>query len=376
MALRATQLDMLDPKVIDNEIQEFEVPENEKIEIFPTGNHPSAYIQQREGIETLTKELESKGNQIKVWGKLPHFNKDNVPNWELFPMDSYQAHNWHCWGGYDRSPYGVVASSYSCPYNCEFCCIKDYYGKYVERPIFSVMFDIERLVSKFGVVNIKWIDELFFYKPDRVRELCEKIISEGFKLNMWAYARVDTVDSDLLPLLKKAGFRWLCLGIESGNEEIRKNSFKGSFSNQTIKQIVNQIRDNGMYVNANYIFGFADDTFQTVKETFDLATELNTEYANFYSMMAYPGSLIYKQAIDNGWEIPATWSGYSQYAYDCQPLRTKYLTSEQVLAFRDRAFMKYYTNPDYLKMMLNKFGTTQDITCMTSIKLKRRLLGD
>jgi len=378
MALRASQLVTLEPEIIDAEVQDFDIDKfkNDRIEIFPTGNHPSAFIQQRDGIEDLKKELIKRGNKVRVWDKLPYFDICNVAVWELFPMDSYKAHNWHCWGGYARNPYGVVASSYSCPYNCEFCCIKDYYGKYVERPIDSVVYDIKRLVSKFGVTNIKFIDELFFYKPERVKELCEKIISKGFKLNIWAYARVDTVSKDLLPLLKKAGFRWLCLGIESGNEEIRQENLKGSFSNNKVKEVVKSIRDSGIYVNANYIFGFADDNMRTLNETLDLALELNAEYANFYSMMAYPGSLLFKQAIERGWEVPSTWSGYSQYSYDCHPLRTKHLTSEDVLKFRDKAFKTYYTNPDYLSMMLDRFGeeTIQDISKVVAIKLKRKLL--
>mgnify|MGYP001313563531 CR=1 FL=1 len=378
MALRATQLAYLNPEVIDAEVQRFNIDnlEDEHIEIFPTGNHPSAFIQQREGLDRLKKDLEARGNSVLIWDKLPYFEICNTANWNLFPMDKYRAHNWHCWGGYNRSPYGVVASSYSCPYNCEFCCIKDYYGKYVEKPISSVVLDIKRLVCEFGVVNIKFIDELFFYKPERVKELCEKIIAEGLKLNIWAYARVDTVNIDLLPLLKRAGVRWLCLGIESGNEEIRKETLKGNFTNSKIKEIVRAINDAGMFVNANYIFGFSDDNEKTLKETFDFAVELNAEYANFYSMMAYPGSVQYKQAIERGWEVPTTWSGYSQYAYDCHPLRTKHLTSEQVLKFRDKAFNDYYTNPNYLSMMSQKFGeeTIQDISKTVSIKLKRKLL--
>jgi len=378
MALRASQLLDINPDIIDAEVQDFDIDKfkDERIEIFPTGNHPSAFIQQRDGVETLRIELEKRGNKIRVWDKLPFFDNSNVADWDRFPMDSYRAHNWHCWGGYARSPYGVVASSYSCPYNCEFCCIKDYYGKYVERPISSVMFDIKRLVSKFGVINIKFIDELFFYKPERTKELCDRIISEGFKLNIWAYSRVDTVTPALLPLLKKAGFRWLCLGIESGNEEIRRTNLKGSFTNNKVKEVVKEIKDNGIYVNANYIFGFPDDNLKTLNETFNLAVELNAEYSNFYSMMAYPGSLLFKQAIEYGWEIPSTWSGYSQYSYDCQPLRTKYLTSKEVLSYRDGAFKDYYTNPDYLSMMLGQFGeeTIQNIYGIMAIKLKRKIL--
>jgi anaerobic magnesium-protoporphyrin IX monomethyl ester cyclase len=376
MALRASQLITLEPEIIDAEVQELEIDKfkNQRIEIFPTGNHPSAYIQQKEGIYKLKEELEKRDNRVRVWNTLPFFDICNVAAWELFPMDKYKAHNWHCWGGYARSPYGVVASSYSCPFNCQFCCIKDYYGKYVERPIDGVVWDIERLVKKWNVVNIKFIDELFFYKPERVKELCEKVIAKGFKLNIWAYARLDTINNELLPLLRKAGFRWLAVGIESGNQEIRKASLKGNLNNQKITEIVKSIRDNGICVGANYIFGFPDDNVQTLWETFRLAKQLNTEYANFYSMMAYPGSRLYKQAMENKWELPATWSGYSQYSYDCLPIRTKHLTSREVLFFRDYAFHAYFTDSDYLKMIGRTFGreAVKEIKDMAEIRLQRK----
>ena len=68
--------------------------------------------------------------------------------------------------------------------------------------------------------------------------------------------------------------------------------------------------------------------------------ELKTEFANFYSAMAYPGSPLYRQAVANGWALPATWSGYSQHSVDTLPLPTRHVPAGEVLKFRDAAFQR------------------------------------
>jgi hypothetical protein len=93
-----------------------------------------------------------------------------------------------------------------------------------------------------------------------------------------------------------------------------------------------------------------------MQATLNLATEINAEWANLYSTMAYPGSALYDQARKEGWPLPDNWSGYSQYSYECKPLPTKYLSGGQVLSFRDYAFDAYHRNPRYLNMLEGKFG--------------------
>jgi hypothetical protein len=61
-------------------------------------------------------------------------------------------------------------------------------------------------------------------------------------------------------------------------------------------------------------------------------------------------------AVEEGWELPGVWHGYSQYAYETLPLRTKYLSAADVLAFRDAAFLEYFGNGNYLEKISRKFG--------------------
>jgi anaerobic magnesium-protoporphyrin IX monomethyl ester cyclase len=94
--------------------------------------------------------------------------------------------------------------------------------------------------------------------------------------------------------------------------------------------------------------------------------------------MAYPGSRLYNLAIENHWELPEKWSGYSQHSYDCKPLRTEKVSSAEVLRFRDAAFHDYFEGQKYLGSISEKFGleTRRHVENMTRVRLRRKLLDD
>ena len=107
---------------------------------------------------------------------------------------------------------------------------------------------------------------------------------------MWTYSRVDSVRPAALELFKSAGVNWLALGIEAGNQEVRQEVSKGTFREINIRDVCNTISNSDINIISNYIFGFPDDTHETMKQTLDLALELNTEMANMYPCQALPGS--------------------------------------------------------------------------------------
>jgi radical SAM superfamily enzyme YgiQ (UPF0313 family) len=300
--------------------------------------------------------------------------------WDLLPMRQYRTALWHAYSNNgDRRPYASLYTSLNCPHMCSFCCISSPFGgggfKY-----WSPEFIINELgkLADMGVVNIKFADEMWLLRPDHFLRTCELIIARGYKFNIWAYARVDTIKAHPLDTLKKAGVNWLALGIESANSRVRKDVYKGRFGDTDIPDVVAKIRDAGINVIGNYIFGLPEDDHASMQETLDLAIDMCTEEANFYSAMAYPGSALHKQAIKDGWQLPTAYAGYSQHSYYTHPLPTKYCTAAEVLAFRDRAWQIYHTNPKYQSMILDKFGTRvhADLVASTKIKLTRKLLGD
>ncbi len=298
--------------------------------------------------------------------------------WDLLDMSKYRAHNWHCFDDIDnRKPYASLQTSLGCVFNCNFCCINAPFGGSGPMRYWSpenIIGQIDTLVNKYGVTNIKIPDEMFVLNEKHVIGICDKIIERGYKLNIWAYARVDTVKERFLSKLKQAGFNWLCLGIESGNKDVRATAHKGRFGDLDIEEVVKKIRAAGIYVIGNYIFGLPDDTYSSMMDTLRMAKDLNCEWANFYSAMAYPGSQLYHLAVKNSWPMPGEYIGFSQHSYETLPLPTDTLSGPEVLAFRDLAHVDYFSDEKYQKMLLSKFGpkVLTNVEDMLSHTIKRK----
>lgn len=301
--------------------------------------------------------------------------------WDLLPMDRYRAHNWHCFGVATRQPYAAIYTSLGCPYHCSFCCIQapfrtDDADKAVNRyrmwSAGTVLAQIDLLVSRYGVKNLKIADEMFVLNPRHVDTICDGLIQRGYDLNIWAYARVDTVRNGMAEKLRAAGFRWLAFGIEAADEGVRDAVDKG-FGQNDIFETLARVRDAGIYVIANYIFGLPEDTRESMEATLQLSLELNAEFANFYATMAYPGSPLYATAVERHWPLPRHWSGYSQHAVDTSPLPTRYVTAADVLRFRDAAFDRYFSDPAYRSHLERVFGlaTVDHVRSMASHRLQR-----
>lgn len=301
-----------------------------------------------------------------------------VAAWDLIPMHKYRAHNWHCFDGIEhRMPYGAIYTSLGCPYSCVFCCINTPFGKsgIRYRSPELVVSEIDLLANEYGIKNIKIIDELFVLNEKHYMTIVDLLLQRDYELNIWAYARVDTIKPENLGKMKKAGINWLALGIESANPDVRDGAEK-RMKVKDIKNVVQAIQNAGMRVIGNYIFGLPDDNVKTMQETLDMAVELNCEFANFYCAMAYPGSRLYDIAVKESWELPKEWHGFSQHSYEMLPLPSKHLMAREVLRFRDDAFRKYFENAGYLGMIEEKFGRNvkEHIREMTKTRLRRKYL--
>lgn len=397
--------------VITGEILKALKKKNSPIKTILTGIHPSAlpertlreektdFVGQGESFYTILELLEAlksgkkiedyqiqglwylKDNEVvsNGWGKIIQNLGDlPLPAWDLLPMDRYRAHNWHCFEHLSqRKPYAVIYTSLGCPFNCTYCNVRTLYNGKPGIRFFSpqkVVEGIDLLVKNYKVKNIKFLDELFAINEDRVNRICDLIIQRGYDLNIWAYGRINTVNEKMLEKMKKAGINWVCYGIESGNKKVREGVSKLGFGQNAIRQVVKMTQDKGIYVLGNFVFGLPDDDLETMQETFNLVKELNCEYVNFYVTMAYPGSKLYEEATEKGLKLPENWLGFAQLNEETLPLATKYLSGQEVLLFRDRAFKEYYSNPEYLAMIERKFGLEKvsHIKEMLKHKIKRK----
>ena len=312
--------------------------------------------------------------------------------WDLLPpLSRYRTAGWHSWSNNtEKQPFAALYTSLGCPYKCSFCMIniinRTKQGPNVTSQdsntfrFWSPEFIIKQFdeIARQGVRNVKIADELFVLNPRHFEAICDLIIQRGYDFNIWAYSRVDTCKPKYLAKLEKAGIKWLGLGIENPNNELRKEIHKEGFQDVKVLDLINNIRDAGINVGGNYIFGLPYDTKESMEATLQFAIENPTEMANFYSAMAYPGSPLYNQARIFGQELPNTYSGFSQHSYDTLNLGNSHVSSAEILAFRDKAWDTYHSSEKYLNLLENKFGqkARDELDSTKTIKLKRKLLGD
>lgn len=366
------EADNLSQKELINKILSYNP---QKIVILATGSHPSAHIQQYGEANKLGELLVKGGIEIEVYKNLPiNPCEYGEVDFSLIDVSKYRSHNWHSWSANCiTQPYGSIFTSISCPMHCEFCCVKDFYGNnYEQRSLDSISKDFDSLAFS-NISNIKMMDELFVFNPKRLDLICDDIIGRGYHFNIWAYARIDIMTDKMLRKMKEAGINWLCFGIETGSEKIRKEILKGNFDNNKVREVIKMTKDNGINCLGNYMFGFWEDNISTMNETLTFAKELNCEYSNFYATVAYPGSKLYDLMKEREVKLPTDYTQYSQMNENFLPLSTKYLNYKEVLTFRDNAFKSFFTDNKYLKMMKEKFGNEviEDINKMNKLKIKR-----
>jgi len=324
---------------------------------------------------------------------LPGYAWDLLP-YNKRPFDLYRCPMWHAeYDNNKRTPYAAINTSLGCQFACEFCMINilnrddneeiGVAGNYSLMRYWSPEFVLKQFdkLVEMGVENVRIIDEMFLLNPKYYKPLCQGLIDRGYgdKLRMWAYSRVDTIRRpDILKLLMDAGIKWLGIGIESGDRDVRLEVSKGKFQDVDIKSVVRQVEDVGINVMANFIFGLPTDTKETMQKTLDLAMDLACLGWNGYAAMPLPGSQLYKDAVEAGHELPTDYVGYSFHSYTTKPIPTDTLTSEEILKFRDDAYTTFHTSPKFLKKIESKYGkqAVDNISKNTKIKLKRKILGD
>ena len=324
---------------------------------------------------------------------LPGYAWDLLP-YDQIPLDLYRSPLWHA--GYvdeNRTPYAAIQTSLGCQFKCSFCMINlinktnnDELGvanEYSSMRFWTPEFVIKQFdkLIELGVKTIKITDEMFLLNPKYYLPLCDYLAerNKDDKLNFWAYSRIDTVkDKSILNKVRRAGIRWLCLGIESGSKSIRLEVSKGKFEDVKIDEVVKHIESCDINVMANYIYGLPGDTKDTINDTFELSKKLNTAGWNTYAAMALPGSELYKNSLSNNCELPKKYEEFSFLGYETLPLSNENLHGAEILQLRDKHFKEYFENKNFLEKIKSKFGenAVKNIKDMCKLNLKRKIIED
>lgn len=189
-------------------------------------------------------------------------------------------------------------SSRGCPYNCFFCS-RNFGRQFVQHSVDKFIEHMIVATKKYSPDLFCISDELMTMRRDWVIDFCAKYKASGLDVPYHVNARVDTVDKELLTLLKESHCYEVDLGIESGSPTILKEMNKGATVEQNRKTIrwCNEV---GIYASPTMVFGMPSETIETIEETKAFLVEEDVKTISSFYATAYPGSALFEYAILNG----------------------------------------------------------------------------
>ena len=199
-----------------------------------------------------------------------------------------------------RFPQMMVYTGRGCPYRCTFCVYpQNFYGHiYRHRSAQSIADEFKYIEENFPeVVEVTIEDDTFTVYKDHTIEVCKLLIAQKNKLTWTCNVRAD-LDVETMKWMKKAGCRLVIVGFESGSNEILKLMKKGVRVEQ-FKSAANAKKAK-LLIHACYMMGNRGETIATMNETLQLAKKLNTDTAQFFPLMVYPGTEAYDWAKSEG----------------------------------------------------------------------------
>jgi radical SAM superfamily enzyme YgiQ (UPF0313 family) len=275
-------------------------------------------------------------------------NLDNIP----FVSEVYHKHLNYKDYFYSHSKYPIVTivSSRGCPHHCIYCVYPQVFSshKVRYRNVSNVVDEIEYILEHFpDVKEIMFEDDTFTLNKKRCRQFANEVLGRGINFTFSANARAD-VDYETMCILKEAGARLFCVGIESGSQEILDNMRKG-LKVDRIKQFFKDAKKAGILVHGCFMVGNPGETRKTLQTTLEFAKELEPDTAQFFPIMVYPGTEAYEWARGNGFLKTVDFDSWLDKRGMHNTLVSRPgLSAEDLVEFCDRARKEFYLRPSYV----------------------------
>lgn len=253
----------------------------------------------------------------------------------------------------------TILTSRGCPYACIFCSKSVYGCSFNQRSPQNVIAEMKMLANEnYGEILI--VDDTFTVNKKWVLEFCRLYHEQGLTIKWNCHARVNTIDEEIVQAMKKANCTGMAFGIESGNPEILKKINKQITLAQA-RAAVRLCKKYQISTLCSYIFGHPGDTRATINDTLRLALELDSDYANFCSMVPMPGSKIFDYLTKKGELSDQNWDRYLAHAKKVMASSVCELSAEELQLVQKRAFRRFYFRPQYIWRRLLKINSWADL---------------
>jgi len=251
---------------------------------------------------------------------------------------------------HSRYPIITTITGRGCPHQCIYCVYpQTFSGRKVRyRSIKNVVEEIEFILNEFpDVMEVMFEDDTLTLNKKRCFEFAEEILRRNIRFNWSANSRAD-VDLETLKILKRAGARLLCVGIESG-DQLLLDRMKKNLQLEQVRQFFQDAKKAGILIHGCFLVGVPGETKESLQKTLSLAKELNPDTAQFFPIMVYPGTEAYNWAQEQNY---LTTNDFRQWVtedglHNCVISRPG-LTNKDLVEFCDNSRREFYLRPSYI----------------------------
>jgi hopanoid biosynthesis associated radical SAM protein HpnJ len=267
--------------------------------------------------------------------------------------------------GYLKHPYLSFYSGRGCKSRCTFCLWPQTVGghRYRTRSVDHVMAELRWARQAFPQVKEFFFDDDTF-TDDRPR--AEAIARELGKMGMtWSCNAKANVPRATLKVMRDNGLRLLLVGYESGNQQILHNIRKG-VRIDVARQFTKDCHELGITIHGTFILGLPGETRETIEETIRFATQINPHTIQVSLAAPYPGTRLYKEALENGWLDTANAELINGRGVQIAPLQYPHLSHSEIFASVDEFYRRFYFRAPKIAALVCEMARSSDM-------FKRRL---
>ncbi|HEY7788807.1 MAG TPA: hopanoid biosynthesis associated radical SAM protein HpnJ [Casimicrobiaceae bacterium] len=267
--------------------------------------------------------------------------------------------------GYLKHPYVSLYTGRGCKSHCTFCLWPQTVGghRYRTRSVGHVVEEIA-----WAQKALPQVKEFFFDDDTFTDDLprAEAIARELGKLGItWSCNAKANVPRATLAVMRDNGLRLLLVGYETGNQQILFNIKKG-MRLEFARRFTKDCHDLGITIHGTFIMGLPGETKETIEETIRFATEINPHTIQVSLAAPYPGTYLYKQALDNGWLDDANADLVDAHGVQIAPLHYPHLTHTEIFDSVEKFYRRFYFRSDKIASIVGEMVKSPQM-------MKRRL---
>jgi len=266
-------------------------------------------------------------------------------SWDLIKPQAYPPAQHGAF--FKKFPIAPIMVTRGCPYSCTFCAGFNVSGKILrKRNVQNVISEIRMLHDDLGIREFHIVDDNFTLDKEYANNFLQAL--KATNLNMsWAVPngiRMDTLDDEILELMKETGLYLISLGIESGTDRIL-NLMKKNITVDKIKSSVAMIRRHGIEIAGFFIVGFPGETKEDIERTIDFSLELDLIRANFFIYLPLPGSESFENLKRDG---KLGHVDLKRFFFMIPTYTPELIGKDELKRLQRRAFLKFFLRPKIL----------------------------